>query len=1228
MFVYAGSMNAPESTTFLSPTLGCNDPIVGKGVVVDHLAGSLVSALGGASELDVLIDGDLTDYITFNGADLISLGAVSLVSVKDAANTYAGGQRTGYVIEAEGGLLGADVLNDLEIRTYLNNQLQETAQVGGGGSPISLSVLAGAGSRRRVDFLTTLPFDEVELRLTGVANLSLISALRIYYAYEEVDGCDYNCATALTTANYPSATASTDCELFIGLCLEDGFDDFENSVNPDTTDYAFDSYLLAESHYLDIDIGEDVPANYEVGFAVEQLGLLGLLSLDVLGGIIIETYDDGVMVESFVANASLANVALLPNGASLISVPTTQAFDRVRITITSVLNLLTTYRIYYGFVRPDADADGFPDCVDQCLTGDDNFDADGDGTPDDCDMDCALNAGPDISGCTDATTLTLFAAGMGESWAAAAGNPSPASIDAAGVIMGLANEGDYAFVLSDGLCTDTVIVAYYEAQGMAGCNDPFAGPGVLINDNGSCSLCGNADANNVIDGDLSNFVEDNTLLTLSISGGDTKLFSVRDTLREYAAGTRVGYVVTFPSGLVSLDLLDVFALQTYNDGVPAELLGAGSGNLLDIDGLGTGEQQRLSFVATQTFDEVELVVQGGIASLDLLTTIRIFYAFTEPDSCPDINTINDITDLCGIPLTASSSYCAEIIYERSGFAGVACVGCSLDSLSNLVDDDLTQPATIDLLAAALGDVSLSVSSVNNIVAGTRAGFAIALESSLLDVGLLDDIVISTYAGGILQESVITSNPLVSANLLNNGTDLTYLSFVTTQAFDEIQITFDAGLAGVSALGGTISVYYAYIQFDSDGDGVPDCLDQCCEGPDTADADGDGDPDACDVMIQAASDDDVEGMLNTPVDILFLANDDFGDNGAGVIPPIIEMEPIAGVAVIDENGTPGMFTDDFMTYTPDMDYLGMDSLCYRICDANFSCDSAWVRINIIQPAFVTLDLKVMLLGAVWPDLSGTSLMRDNLRADDYIPLDQPYGAGLGDRFAHFLGGTEQTTNIILDSNAGTGDAIVDWVFVELRDAADSTNLLITVAGLLQRDGDIVSATGGPIQLVGIPDEFYVTIKHRNHLGVMTAAPVTAVGGVATVDFTTISTADLWNEPGYDGLELYTLMDGSKALWSGNANVDIKVKYDGSANDRQTALLEVVTFDDNMEMELNYNNALGYFQGDCNMDGKVKYDGANNDRSVIQAVVVLLYDLNTENANNYNNMIEQVPAIETP
>ncbi len=207
------------------------------------------------------------------------------------------------------------------------------------------------------------------------------------------------------------------------------------------------------------------------------------------------------------------------------------------------------------------------------------------------------------------------------------GNPSPAIINNAGQITGLVNEGAYFFVLSAGGCTDTVVVNFITSLASTDCNDPIAGSGAIVDNNPGCVLCSDPDADNVVDGDLSNFVSYGNLLSLSLLGGQTPLITVKDNSLTYPAGTRVGYAVSFPGGVLSLGLADAFVLRTYLNDVLVETATT-AGNLLGVDGIGSGGGiQRIYFEATQAFDEIELVIAGGIVSLDLITNINIYYAF-------------------------------------------------------------------------------------------------------------------------------------------------------------------------------------------------------------------------------------------------------------------------------------------------------------------------------------------------------------------------------------------------------------------------------------------------------------------------------------------------------------------------------------------------------------------------------------------------------------------------
>lgn len=290
-----------------------------------------------------------------------------------------------------------------------------------------------------------------------------------------------------------------------------------------------------------------------------------------------------------------------------------------------------------------------------------------------------------------------------------------------------------------------------------------------------------------------------------------------------------------------------------------------------------------------------------------------------------------------------------------------------------------------------------------------------------------------------------------------------------------------------------------------------------------------------------------------------------------------------------------------------------------------CDSIVVLELTVIPTTGILQLKVMLQGALF-NTPTPGVMRDDLRTGNYIPLNDPYTSSGNTKFSHFgSGGAASTSAMVLSANAGTPDAIVDWVFVELRSTADAKVILHTRAALLQRDGDVVSPVDGTsaLRFMGLAgNSYFVSVKHRNHLGAMTAAPQTLTTSGTTVDFTTMADAAVFNNNGFDGVEMITV--GSvKALWAGNANADNKVKYQGSANDNATILSQVLTHPGNTGGVYNYNSGFGYYSGDINLDGKVKYQGTGNDANFIFFNVVTAYTPNTGDLYNYDLFREQLP-----
>jgi Dockerin type I domain len=83
-----------------------------------------------------------------------------------------------------------------------------------------------------------------------------------------------------------------------------------------------------------------------------------------------------------------------------------------------------------------------------------------------------------------------------------------------------------------------------------------------------------------------------------------------------------------------------------------------------------------------------------------------------------------------------------------------------------------------------------------------------------------------------------------------------------------------------------------------------------------------------------------------------------------------------------------------------------------------------------------------------------------------------------------------------------NAIIDWVFVELRNPSVPSTILYTRSALLQADGDIVDVDGvSPLVFLNVPaNNYYLGIRHRNHLIIQTTAAISFVANtIKSVDF---------------------------------------------------------------------------------------------------------------------------------
>ncbi|MCD4732027.1 MAG: hypothetical protein K8R74_15580 [Bacteroidales bacterium] len=198
----------------------------------------------------------------------------------------------------------------------------------------------------------------------------------------------------------------------------------------------------------------------------------------------------------------------------------------------------------------------------------------------------------------------------------------------------------------------------------------------------------------------------------------------------------------------------------------------------------------------------------------------------------------------------------------------------------------------------------------------------------------------------------------------------------------------------------------------------------------------------------------------------------------------------------------------------------------------------------------LELNVLLEGPFQ-----TGEMTTDLNDLDILPLSQPY-SGLPWNYS----GTETVGSI-------PNTDVVDWCLIELRDAIDAPSATPSTtkekqAAFLLKDGSVVGMDGtSNIELNHfILQQLFVVVWHRNHLGIMSAVPLTFGVGIYAYDFTTAASQ--------------AYLSGQKGLGGSNFGM-----YAGDADGNGEILQD--------DIDLRWFNEAGengYYGGDMNMDSQ--------------------------------------------
>lgn len=208
------------------------------------------------------------------------------------------------------------------------------------------------------------------------------------------------------------------------------------------------------------------------------------------------------------------------------------------------------------------------------------------------------------------------------------------------------------------------------------------------------------------------------------------------------------------------------------------------------------------------------------------------------------------------------------------------------------------------------------------------------------------------------------------------------------------------------------------------------------------------------------------------------------------------------------------------------------------------------------SIISANLKVYLQGPY----SGGGLMTTTLNTNTLIPLNSNTAYS-----TLTYGYTASTVTSIPNSD------IVDWVLVELRTGTAAGTKVAARAGFLKSDGTIVDIDGiSQLKFTGLGvGNYYVVVRHRNHLAIMSASAIPLSSNSALYNF---STAQL---QAYGTNPMVALSGGGFGMIGADANSS-----------------GIVTNSDKDEIINQLNNA-GYYNGDVNFSGIV----TNADKDLI-------------------------------
>lgn len=820
-------------------------PLVGVGRVVNSFGSPLLEVIEGQSDnFGKIVDTNIDNYTSFTTSGISAkLASSELVSVRDIYRTYAKGQQVGFTYVEKSGVsvLDVDLLKKMKIILRKDGEDVQTTSVSGendalGVNLLSLGALSGdKWAERSISVIANVNFDEVALDLGGT-DISALSGFQfcVKYAFvgenPEIIACEGNPLDDYWTGGAPEINPKKTQEIKNEDYIIDS--DYVNNYAKDNSILGF----LKKDVRATVNFKRDIPSGTEIGFKYRSSSLL---DISIIGnqGPGLYAYDSNLEeVQSSVPPVSILNLGLSSSGnfayaGMLVNEKVNVRQLQLRLSkglLTSIIGGLTDlllkgdFYIYYAYVREPVTVD----VSSYFSIGDTEI----------YKSDYELPASSDGS-----VIYNMISQPYGAS-ATVSGN----------TLTGATKEGAYIiqaiYTSSTGKGVSHVFTVYRKINKAAGSGSKYitnashgAYPAEPLGYDG-CLLClfnGTNNLSALLDNDTENYATHTHLLE---AVGITPVAAIEMTksVNTGLKSLRTGFIVQANSGLLNLDLLRDFEIRLYNNG---KLISEGASRsqtstensgVLGLDLISGGtDKYRIYVNTTKQFDRIELW-KKQVVGLNLFSGFRMYGVFYEDADEKQVNA----NEVC-MEVMSSTTHGVDINYDYTGEGGGLIdlgLGGATYGLSNLLDSDLSTGMDVGGLLSVVNQGTSVALKFKEMPVSRPIGVVLEKNPLLdLELSVLEKLVSVSILSSELQSEdkticEVQQTSLLDLDLLETDNRIYFelipkyklKSGISVENYDGIVINLKKGVLNLSL--NDIKVTGIYTRTDSDGDGIPDCVD--------------------------------------------------------------------------------------------------------------------------------------------------------------------------------------------------------------------------------------------------------------------------------------------------------------------------------------------------------------------------------------------------------------------